>query len=336
MPGDHEEIRKPKKEMQDLAKALKVVVKNSERLRNICFKQLERCEAKFDKRSAMVAKIQEIEAEVNSELRKADEYAKKRKLFATKYVYGSKLGASCPEHNVAVVAEVTDKMSEWTDEAREDVIKFFHVVDKTAETFNLFLLGNTVQSYKPQYQQTQSKTGVSDCLKWFQKNFNSKAACSSPWPPDWQGLTSAVSGAECPSAIYLVCSRAPKNITQAISELNEVRHTEKVPIPVFAVAYDPEVEKDDYQQVLFEEFIGGEGSYLVDTTKVDMEFVEKVLASVKTKKKLLEKLQKQLDKVEDCSALLEQHRKTLQGQIAIENCLRNDLELVDLGLRRPA
>ena len=41
--------------------------------------------------------------------------------------------------------------------------------------------------------------------------------------------------------------------------------------------------------------------------------VEKTLTTVKTKKKTLEKLQKQLDKIEDVSVALETNRKLLQA-----------------------
>merc|ERR1719253_2465784 len=94
------------------------------------------------------------------------------------------------------------------------------------------------------------------------------------------------------------------------------------PIPVNVVTYDPEVDADANATAFFKQF-AGEGDFMVDTTKMDMDFVDKILAAVKTKKKQLEKLHKQLDKVEDVSGNLETNRKILQAQIALEDVSGN-------------
>jgi len=336
---EHEELRKPKKEVQDFVKVMKGVVKSAEKVKNQCFKQFEKCEAKYEKRKGIVEKINEIETEIHDELHRADQYAKRRKLFATKYMYGSKLGQHPPAENVAIVAEISDKMSEWMEEAREDVAKFFAVVEKQTETFNFFLLGPSVTPYKPQYQGTHSKTGAQDCQKWFNKQFTSKAASGAPWPPDWTGLFYHLVDPEStdtlPSSIHVVCSKAPSSLQRVSGYLDQVRKDKGQAIPVTIVAFDPDADRDMTQRALFTE-LTGTGEFLVDTTKIDIEYVEKTLTTVKTKKKTLEKLQKQLDKIEDVSVALETNRKLLQVQIALEGFVKNDLSLIEEALKKPA
>jgi len=282
-------------------------------------------------------KIKDIETEIDDDLRRADVYAKKRKLFATKYVYGSKLGQQCADQNVAVVAEVTDRMSEWMEEAKDDVSKFFNVIEKNSETFNMFLLGESIVPYKQGYQQTHSKTGAADCQKWFQKNFTPKTASGSPWPPDWVGLMHSLCGDESlPTSIHIVCSKAPSTLQRVSTYLSEVREQHKKPIPVTIVSFDPDVDKDVNQRNLFKELVGDNGEVLVDTTKIDMDYVDKILIGVKSKKKQLEKLQKQLDKIDDVSAALVTNRKILQVQCSLEALVRNDLELLEAGMKKPA
>jgi hypothetical protein len=335
--SENEEQRRPKKEIQDLVKVMKTNAKQAEKVKNACFKQYEKCETKHEKRTGILEKIKDIETEIDDDLRKADTYAKKRKLFATKYVYGSKLGQKCADENVVVVAEVTDRMSEWMEEAREDVSKFFSVLEKSSETFNMFLLGESITPYKQGFQQTHSKTGAADCQKWFTKMFTPKTASGSPWPPDWVGLMHSLCGDESlPTSIHIVCSKAPSTLQRVSTYLDEVRQQHKKAIPVTIVAFDPDVEKDANQKNLFKDLVGENGELLVDTTKTDMDHVDKILIGVKSKKKQLEKLQKQLDKIDDVSAALVTNRKILQVQCSLDQLVRNDLELLEAGMKKPA
>jgi hypothetical protein len=335
--SENEEQRRPKKEIQDFIKVMKSIVKQAEKVKNACFKQYEKSETKNEKRQGIQEKIKDIETEINDDLRRADTYAKKRKLFATKYVYGSKLGQTCQDQNVAVVAEVSDRMSEWMEEAKEDVSKFFNVFEKNSVTFNMFLLGESIVPYKQGYQQTQSKTGAADCQKWFAKNFTPKTASGSPWPPDWVGLMHTLCGDESlPTSIHIVCSKAPSTLQRVSTYLSEVREQHRREIPITIVSFDPDVDKDANQRSLFKDLVGERGEVLVDTTKIDMDYVDKILIGVKSKKKQLEKLQKQLDKIEDVSAALATNRKILQVQCSLEALVRNDLELLEGGMKKPA
>merc|ERR1719453_933054 len=133
-----------------------------------------------------------------------------------------------------------------------------------------------------------------------------------------------------PTSIHIVCSKAPSTMQRVSTYLSEVREQHKKPIPITIVAFDPDVDKDTNQRNLFKDLVGDTGGeLLVDTTKIDMDYVDKILVGVKSKKKQLEKLQKQLDKIDDVSAALAANRKILQVQCSLEQLVRNDLELLE-------
>lgn len=139
-----------------------------------------------------------------------------------------------------------------------------------------------------------------------------------------------------PTSIHIVCSKAPSTLQRVSSYLREVREQHKKPIPITIVSFDPDVDKDSNQRNLFKELVGDNGEVLVDTTKIDMDYVDKILIGVKSKKKQLEKLQKQLDKIDDVSAALVTNRKILQVQCSLESLVGNDLELLEAVMKKPA
>lgn len=93
---------------------------------------------------------------------------------------------------------------------------------------------------------------------------------------------------------------------------------------------------DFNQECFFRDFAGPDGEVSVDTSKRDMEFVDKTLGDVKKKKKQLEKFNKKLDKMDDLTETLEGFRVLLHQQNSLENLARNDFSLAELAMTTPA
>merc|ERR1712070_960752 len=102
-----------------------------------------------------------------------------------------------------------------------------------------------------------------------------------------------------------------------LNRINDFRALKGITLPTSVVSYEPEVEGDFNQEEFFKEFVGPDGSFEVDTSKMGMEMVDKTLADVKKKKK-------KFDKMEDMSEKLTEFKGLLYQQISIENLVRND------------
>jgi len=340
--SDTDLIRKPKKEVQDVMKLLKGQAKLHTKQSAKFWKQFEKSETKQEKRSALLQQIADVEQALDQELRHSDEYAKKTKLFARRFVYGSKLGQVCPKSNVAVVAELSDKMAPYHENAQTDIFKFFgHVIEKHADNFHFSLFSSAgATPHKPTgYQPTWGKTGAADAMKWMGKQFTPKAMLAQAWPPNWVAmLEQFVSEEMRPSHIYIVCSKVPMPNSAADWEdkLREIRTAAGVDLPITVISYDPEVIGDFTQENYLQSIAGAEGEWHVDTSKQDMELIDKSLADVKKKRKQLEKFEKKLAKMDDLSETVETNRQLFRTQSSLERLVKNDLLLAEQALKRPA
>merc|ERR1719305_1424809 len=139
-----------------------------------------------------------------------------------------------------------------------------------------------------------------------------------------------------PTSIYLACSKVPMPAKDPLNRINDVRAMKGITLPVHAVSYEPEVEGDFNQEEFFKEFVGPDGSFKVDTSKMGMEMVDKTLADVKKKKKQFDKFNKKLDKMEDMSDKLTEFKGLLYQQISVETLVRNDWMLHEKALKTPA
>jgi hypothetical protein len=337
-------VRKFKKDVQDQWKYMKTQVKLAEKGKKLFFGTFTKVETKNEKRNTLLKQIKDVEDGIEKDLRDADEYAKKNRLFAIKYLYGSKLGAEAPPKDIVVVAEVSDKMVTWMENAKNDILPFFTgVIEKSVESFNMMLFSSAgVTPYMPTFTPTvpegKVKKGAADCQKWLGKQYNPKAAGNAPWPPDWLQLVETLVKEEeaLPSAVYIVCSKAPMPLQNVLERMNDIRTMKGIDLPIHVVSYDPDVAGDFNQEGFFNEFVGPKGSFQVDTSKRDMEHVDALLANVKKKKKQLEKLNKKVGKMEDLTEKVEDLRGLLSKQISVENMLRNDWILHEQALKTPA
>jgi hypothetical protein len=339
-------VRRNKKEVQDSWKTMKGQVKAAEKMKKFVFGQFSKNETKNEKRITLLKQIKDVEASIDKDLRDADEYAKKNRLFAIKYLFGSKLGADAPSTNICICAEISDKMVTWMENAKNDILPFFTgVIEKQVESFNMMFFSSAgVTPYMPTFTPTvpegKVKKGAADCQKWLGKQFTPKAGAAAPWPPDWLQLIETLVREEqaLPEAIYLVCSKAPMPLKSVLDRLSDIRTMKGIDLPIHVVSYDPEVEGDFNQERFFEDLIGPEGSFQVDTSKRDMEYVDSLLANVKKKKKQLDKLNKKADsgKFPDLTETVDNLRGMLSKQISIENLVRNDFILHEHALKTPA
>jgi hypothetical protein len=336
--------RKSKKEVQDMLKFMKGQVKQAEKTKKAFLKQVEKCEKKEDKRVTLIKQIKTVKEAIDDDLSNADEYARKNKLFALKYLFGSKLGADAPTTNVLIVIEISDKIAPYMENIKNDILAFFAtVIEKTVESFNLIFFSSAgIVSYMPTFTPTvpegKVKKGAADCQKWLQKQFTPKAGANAPWPPDWLQMVEWLTKDEenMPSSIYLACSKVPMPNRDPLNRINDFRALKGITLPTTVVSYEPEVEGDFNQEEFFREFVGPDGSFEVDSSKAGMEMVDKTLADVKKKKKQFDKFNKKLDKMEDMSDKLTDFKGLLYQQISIENLVRNDWMLHEKALKTPA
>jgi len=338
--SDTDLVRKPKKDVQDLMKMLKGQAKLHTKQTAKFYKQFEKSETKQEKRNVLLAQIAEVEKTIDRELRDADKLAKETNLFARRFVYGSKLGQTCPKNNVAVVAEVSDKMGPYVENATTDIFKFFgHVIEKNADNFHFSLFSSAgVTPHKPTgYQLTFSKTGAADAMKWMGKQFTAKAMAANAWPPKWVDMLEQFAPEEMrPSHIYIVCSMVPIPATDIEDKIREIRSSAGVDIPVTVVCYDPDVNGNLNQELFFKSLAGEEGEFILDNSKKEMEDIDLAMTRVKKFRKQLEKLEKKLAKMDDLSETVETNRQLYRTQSSLEKLAKNDLLLTEQTLKRPA
>jgi len=107
-------------------------------------------------------------------------------------------------------------------------------------------------------------------------------------------------------------------------------------LPINIVAFDPTIVGDDDEKTFFESVAGDNGSFMLDTSQEDCLALDKMLKAVQVKKKQLDKLNKKLDKMVDLSQDVLADRQLLQQQIAFQNMLQNDFDIIDWALKNEA
>jgi hypothetical protein len=338
--SDTDLVRKPKKDVQDLMKMLKGQAKLHTKQSAKFYKQFEKSETKQEKRQVLLDQIAGVEKSIDTELRDADRLAKETNLFARRFVFGSKLGQTCPTNHVAVIAEVSDKMAPYVENATTDIFKFFgHVIEKNADQFHFSLMSSAgVTPHKPNgYQLTFAKTGAADAMKWMGKQFTAKAMAANPWPPKWVEMLEQYTPEDMrPSHLYIVCSKVPQPATDVEDKIREIRASAGIDIPVTVVCYDPEVAGDFIQESFFKTLAGEEGEFIIDNSKAEMEAIDASMNKVKKMRKQLEKLEKKLAKMDDLSETVETNRQLYRVQSSLEKLAKNDLLLTEQALKRPA
>ncbi|CAK0904251.1 unnamed protein product, partial [Prorocentrum cordatum] len=105
-------------------------------------------------------------------------------------------------------------------------------------------------------------------------------------------------------------------------------------LPINVVAFDYELEGDQAGLALLNRLAGPDGLSSIDTSAQDLLALDKMLKSVQTKKKQLDKLNKKLDKMEDLSEQVAEMRQLFQMQISLQRMLESDLEMLDFALKR--
>merc|ERR1711879_434160 len=143
-----------------------------------------------------------------------------------------------------------------------------------------------------------------------------------------------------PWRIFICCSRSPDGVKQEIiDQVTNLRANSDSPakgeptLPINIVAFDPNIVGDDQEKDFFTQVAGPEGSFLIDTSAEDLVALDKMLKAVQLKKKQLDKLNKKLDKMEDLSERVLEDRGLLQVQLALQNMLQSDLEIIDWALK---
>lgn len=341
----------PRKEIQDLFKYCKGQVKQANKRTAQFLKQMEKKEAKELKRETLLKQIQEVDTQMNDELRSARRYVEKQRLFDKEFMYGSKLGGDdkAPRKNALVVLELSDKQAQWIDETKDEVTKYLNLVINEGECESLNIAtfsGGAVSTWCPGFQsKTDPKKGLPDALKWLNKNFNPKACSAAAFPPDWCGMLNkfTAEGTPPPFRLFVCCSRSPEGTTKDVLELVQELRTNMDPpaknqpvLPINVVAFDPTTVGDDDEKAFFEAVAGDEGRFMIDTSAEDLVNLDRMLKQVQVKKKQLDKLNKKLDKMEDLSDRVAADRELLQMQIALQNLLTNDFEILDWALKNEA
>lgn len=337
-----------RKELMDLLKFLKSQVKGATKQTAKFLKQLAKKEKKEDKRLKLVDNIAVIDQQMNEELKRARTFAAKQQIFEKEYMYGSKLGEKAPKTRVLLALELSEKLAPWILEATDEVTKFINeVIDKKdTETFNIALFtSSAVTTWQPPpsanatgYQpKTDPKKGLADSLKFLKKNYNAKVA-NQPYPPDWLAMINKFctgEGITPPSQIFIACSRSPQDgngdVLDLVKDLRAAHGDEALPINT--VAFDPMIKGDLGEENFFKDLGGDQGSFLIDESQSDLVGLDKMLQTVKAKKKQLDKLNKKLGKMEDLSEPLLEDQKLLAYQISIQKMLENDFALVDWALK---
>jgi hypothetical protein len=338
----------PRKEIQDLLKYCKGQVKQATKRTGQFLKQMEKKEGKEQKRETLLKSISDVDSQMNEELRSARRYIEKQQLFDKQFMYGSKLGeeGKAPRKNALIVIEASDRQAQWIDETKDEVTKLLNTViaEGECESLNLaFFSGGSVTTWCPQYQsKSDSKKGLADSLKWLNKNFSAKSCQSQSFPPDWSAMLNkfTAEGTPPPWRIFLCCSRSPEGSTADVLELIKDLRTNMDPpgknepiLPINVVAFDPAIVGDADEKVFFDAAAGDMGRFMIDTSAEDLTALDKMLKAVQAKKKMLDKLNKKLDKMEDLSDRVAADRELLQMQIALQNMLTNDFEILDWALK---
>lgn len=336
----------PRKELQDILKYLKGQVKQATKRTGQFLKQLEKKEGKELKREALLKQIKDVDDLMNEELRTSRTFVEQQQLFLKKYMVGSKLGEQGPRKNALVLVEQSDKLAQWADEAKDEIMKLVtNVLEPETGPENLnfgIFSGSAVTTWCPTFQsKTDPKKGLPDALKWINKNVSAKVLGGQSFPPDWAAMLNKFSaeGQQPPWRIYICCTRMPEaqasNILEVLSTLRAGDPPAKgEPLwPINIVAFDGEIAGNDPEKAFFAEVAGPSGSFLIDTSADDLIQLDKMLKSVQVKKKQLDKLNKKLEKMEDLSARLEEDRSLLQMQIALQRMLENDYNITDWALK---
>jgi hypothetical protein len=341
----------PRKEIQDMFKYCKGQVKQATKRTGQFLKQMEKKEAKELKRETLLKQIQEVDTQMNEELRSSRRFVEKQQLFDKEFMYGTKLcaEAKAPRKNALIVLELSDKQAQWIDETKDEVTKLLNTVinEGECETFNMATFsGGAVQTWCPGYQsKSDPKKGLADSLKWMGKNFSAKACASASFPPDWCALLQkfTAEGTPPPWRIFICCSRSPEGSTADVLDMvKDLRTNMDSPaknepvMPINVVAFDPTAVGDDDEKAFFEAVAGEQGRFMIDTSAEDLVGLDKMLKAVQVKKKQLDKLNKKLDKMEDLSEKVAQDRELLQMQIALQNLLASDFEIIDWALKNEA
>lgn len=338
----------PRKEIQDLFKYCKTQVKQATKRTAQFLKQLEKKENKEVKRENLLRQIDEVDTQMNEELRNARRFVERQQLFEKKYMVGSKLGESAPPKNVLIAMELSDRQQSWVDETKDEVLKLMNQVisEGETETLNVATFSTSgVNTWCPQFQNKgDAKKGLPDAQKWVGKNMTSKNCSSQQFPPDYAALLQkfAGEGATLPGRIFLCCSRMPdkSDVAQEALDLikdarraNEAAMKGEPVLPVNVVAFDASICGDASEKAFFEELAGPSGSFMIDSSAEDLLALDKILKAIQVRKKQLDKLSKKLDKMEDLSERVAEDRKLLQMQIALQRMLESDFEILDWALK---
>jgi len=335
----------PLKELKELFKYMKTVVKQATKRTNQFLKQLEKKEKKEEKRLKLVDQISEVGKQKNEELRTARRFTEKQQLFDKKYMIGSKLGEKGPRKNALILIEASDKQMEWIEQTKDEVTKLLHqVIENDTETYNVATFSVAAQNtWCPQFQnKADPKKGMPDSEKWLKKNVSPKLFSPQPYPPDFMTMLTKFTGEgeKLPWRIYLCCSRAPEGSTKEVLELiKDLREKTPSPaknepvLPINVVAFDPTIVGDAGEKAFFDELAGPDGSFLIDTSAEDQVALDKMLKAVAVKKKQLDKLNKKLDKMEDLSKRVAEDRSLLQMQIALQQMLEEDKNIIDWAIK---
>lgn len=284
---------------------------------------------------------------MNDELRATRKFAERQQIFDPRYMVGSKLGDcdSAPGSNALIVMELSDKQAAWADEAKDEVIKLLNnVINVQCETLNVALFSSGgVTTWCPQFQSRyDAKKGLPDAIKWINKSFSAKTCAGQSWPPDWTALFSKylADDAVTPQRIYLTCTRPPSvgkadvlNLLSTFRDGDPDAGIRPKFLPLNIVAFDHDLDGEPEEKAWFEQMIGPESTFMIDSSASDLVAMDKMLKSVQLKKKQLEKLNKKLEKLEDFSERVISDRQLLQMQLALQRLLESDYEMLDWSLK---
>lgn len=314
-----------RKDVTDVTKVLKAQVKNAEKRKGMFEKQTSKIQAKVDKRNVLLDKIRQMDQSMNDELRSCRRYVVDTKLFDPIYMYGSKFGTKAPRKEVLILAEKSDKMSQYADEAIDEIRKFMEQVIVNCSSFNVGVFDQAATLFCPNFMDPEDpKKGLPAAVKWVPKNYSAKTMVELD-PPNWVGMLTQVMENNPPSAIYLACSTAPENKDEVL-EFMAGKGTS-----IHCVCFDAEIDIEEHKP-FFTALGGEEGGLVVDTSQKDMKCVDEMMQSVKSKKKQLEKLLKQLEKMDDSEPSLILSQELIEEQEAILNFVKNDLEVCESAL----
>eukprot|EP00397_Hematodinium_sp_SG-2012_P027493 GEMP01028892.1.p1 GENE.GEMP01028892.1~~GEMP01028892.1.p1 ORF type:complete len:447 (+),score=121.33 GEMP01028892.1:114-1454(+) len=315
-----------RKEVLDVTKSFKAQLKNAEKRKMMFMKQSGKIQIKVDKRNALLDKIRQMDQSMNDELRSCRRYVAEVRLFDPVYMYESKFGKRAPRKEVLLMAERSEQMGAYGNEVIDELKKFMEQVIVNCSSFDIGTFNEEVVLYSPKYESPQDpKKGMPQAIKWLSKNFNGKAMEELP-PPNWLAMLESAFKLGEPSAIYLACFNAPEN-TEEILEFMEGKG-----VPIHCVCFDADI--DGSNKEFFSTLSGENGSMIIDTSQRDMMKCDQMMQSVKTMKKQLDKLLKQLDKNEDVQPKLDASNEVLAEQDAILQFVSNDLEVVEAALAK--